>query len=101
MVKPINVVIDVRITRSMWISSAFAPMASWAWSTRRPRGLPTWTGGPRPLNIPATFGTLTFWQYTDGVHGLGPYAVDGVRRCDRDQFNGSLAQLRTLWGGVA
>ena len=55
-------------------------------------------GSPRPLNIPATFGTWTFWQYTDGVHGVGPYDVDGVGRCDRDQFNGSLAQLRRLWG---
>jgi lysozyme len=55
-------------------------------------------GGPRPLNIPATFRTWTFWQYTDGVHGPGPYSVDGVGRCDRDQFNGSLARLRKLWG---
>lgn len=55
-------------------------------------------GPPRPLNIPATFGTWTIWQYTDGVHGVGPYSVDGVGRCDRDRFNGSLKQLKKLWG---
>ena len=54
--------------------------------------------GPRPLNIPPTFKTWTFWQYTDGVHGPEPHRVKGVGQCDRDQFNGTLAQLRKLWG---
>jgi len=54
--------------------------------------------GPKPLNIPATFRTWTFWQYTDGVHGPEPHRVDGVGLCDRNQFNGSLAQLKRLWG---
>ena len=40
----------------------------------------------------------TFWQYTDGVHGPAPHRVDGVGRCDRNKFNGSLAQLKKLWG---
>jgi lysozyme len=54
--------------------------------------------GPKPLNIPSTFRTWTFWQYTDGVHGPLPHRVDGVGLCDRNQFNGSLTQLRRLWG---
>jgi lysozyme len=54
--------------------------------------------GPKPLNIPPTFRTWTFWQYTDGVHGSEPHRVDGVGLCDRNKFNGSLAQLKRLWG---
>ena len=56
--------------------------------------------GPKPLNIPSTFKTWTFWQYTDGVHGPEPHRVDGVGLCDRNKFNGSLARLRRLWGVV-
>jgi hypothetical protein len=52
--------------------------------------------GPKPLNIPSTFRTWTFWQYTDGVHGPEPHRVDGVGLCDRNQFNGSLSRLKTL-----
>jgi lysozyme len=54
--------------------------------------------GPRPLNVPPTFRTWTFWQYTDGVHGSAPHRVEGVGLCDRNKFNGSLAQLKRLWG---
>ena len=53
--------------------------------------------GRKPLNIPPTFKTWTFWQYTDGVHGDEPHRVEGVGQCDRNKFNGSLAQLRKLW----
>jgi lysozyme len=54
--------------------------------------------GPKPLNIPPTFKTWTLWQYTDGVHGPEPHRVEGVGQCDRNRFNGSLAQLKKLWG---
>jgi len=54
--------------------------------------------GPRPLNVPPTFATWTFWQYTDGVHGPDPHTVKGIGQCDRDQFNGTLEQLNRLWG---
>jgi lysozyme len=54
--------------------------------------------GPKPLNIPSTFRTWTFWQYTDGVHGDEPHRVDGVGLCDRNKFNGGLTQLKKLWG---
>jgi len=55
--------------------------------------------GPKPLNIPPTFGVWTLWQYTDGVMGIEPHQVDGVGPCDRNLFNGSLKQLKKLWGG--
>ena len=54
--------------------------------------------GPKPLNIPPTFRTWTFWQYTDGVHGPEPRRVAGIGQCDRNRFNGSLGQLKKLWG---
>jgi len=57
--------------------------------------------GPKPLNIPPTFRTWTLWQYTDGVAGDEPRRVDGVGQCDRNKFNGSLAQLKKLWRGAA
>jgi lysozyme len=54
----------------------------------------------RPSGIPsATWPTWTFWQYTDGMHGsAGPLSVAGVGHCDRDMFNGSLENLKKLWG---
>src|ERR1051325_1622656 len=55
-------------------------------------------GGRKPINIPNTFPRWTLWQYTDGVHGGTPHTVDGIGMCDRDLFNGSLANLRRLWG---
>lgn len=54
--------------------------------------------GPRPLGVPPTFPTWMLWQYTDGVAGPGPHEVAGVGACDRNLFNGSVAQLRKLWG---
>jgi lysozyme len=39
------------------------------------------------------------WQYTDGALGGEPHTVAGIGRCDRDTFNGSVAQLRRLWAG--
>lgn len=53
--------------------------------------------GPQPLNVPPTFGKWTFWQYTDGVMGPTPHEADGVGRCDRNRFNGSVAELKNLW----
>jgi lysozyme len=53
--------------------------------------------GPAPL-IPKVWGRWTLWQYTDGAAGQGPYSVDGIGRCDRDQFNGTEEELRDLWG---
>ena len=52
---------------------------------------------PSPV-VPEGWPYWTLWQYTDGVHGPEPHSVDGVGACDRDQFNGSLDDLRKLWG---
>jgi lysozyme len=57
--------------------------------------------GPQVKNIPQTWPAWTLWQYTDGVAGPSPHAVDGIGPCDRDQFNGTLEQLRKLWGVAA
>jgi lysozyme len=50
-----------------------------------------------PIGIPDTWPTWTFWQYTDGLFGPEPHAVDGIGNCDRDQFNGDLDGLLRLW----
>jgi lysozyme len=56
---------------------------------------------PIPSNIPQTWSNWTLWQYTDGVAGPPPHTVDGIGQCDRDQFNGTVEQLRQLWGVAA
>jgi len=53
---------------------------------------------PGPTSIPSTWKIWTLWQYTDGSHGPEPRSVDGIGFCDRDKFNGSLNNLRKLWG---
>ena len=50
-----------------------------------------------PSNIPQTWPQWTLWQYTDGVAGPPPHTVDGIGPCDRNQFNGTVEQLRKLW----
>jgi lysozyme len=52
--------------------------------------------GPTPV-VPANWSTWTMWQYTDGNVGPQPHSVNGIGNCDRDQFNGTEDQLRTLW----
>jgi lysozyme len=52
--------------------------------------------GPAPL-IPKVWKQWTLWQYTDGAAGQGPYSVEGIGRCDRDQFNGTEEGLRDFW----
>lgn len=53
--------------------------------------------GPAAI-VPANWSTWTLWQYTDGVKGSPPFEVDGIGKCDRDRFNGSLVRLKALWG---
>ena len=55
--------------------------------------------GPTAV-VPPNWPTWTMWQYTDGGQGPEPHSVPGVGRCDRDRFNGTEAQLRTLWTGA-
>ena len=55
----------------------------------------------QPTNIPQTWPTWTFWQYTDGNNGPPPHTIAGIGNCDRDQFNGTIEQLKQLWGVAA
>lgn len=52
--------------------------------------------GPTPV-VPANWGAWTLWQYADGAAGPDPHEVPGAGRCDRDQFAGDEAGLRTFW----
>lgn len=47
--------------------------------------------------LPKIWPTWTLWQYTDGAVGPEPHKVDGIGRCDREQFNGTLAELESFW----
>lgn len=47
--------------------------------------------------LPKIWTQWTLWQYTDGAAGSEPYSVDGIGRCDRDQFNGTEAELQAFW----
>lgn len=53
--------------------------------------------GPTAV-VPRTWKTWTLWQYTDGGLGPQPHGVLGVGPCDRDKFNGTITQLKKLWG---
>ncbi len=48
--------------------------------------------------MPAQWEKWTIWQYAEGVNGPEPRSVDGIVRCDRDKFNGSLEELEQFWG---
>jgi len=54
--------------------------------------------GPTAV-VPANWSTWTMWQYTDGADGPPPHTVAGIGNCDRDKFNGTEDELRTLWAG--
>jgi lysozyme len=53
--------------------------------------------GPTPV-VPPCWAKYTLWQYTDGAVGPEPHELAGIGRCDRDKFNGSLADLTQFWG---
>jgi lysozyme len=59
---------------------------------------PLWLAqyGPKPM-LPAGWKKYTLWQSTDGHDGPEPHTVAGIGPCDRNQFNGTIAQLRTQW----
>lgn len=52
--------------------------------------------GPTAV-LPAGWDAWTMWQYTDGAVGPPPHEVDGIGHCDRDFFNGSIADLTAFW----
>jgi lysozyme len=48
--------------------------------------------------IPPAFGKFTLWQYTGDDEGPDPHHVKGILNpVDREQFNGTLADLKTFW----
>lgn len=52
----------------------------------------------KPTKIPPVWSDWTMWQYTDGIYGPAPRTVKGIGKCDRNIYNGSLADLREFWG---
>jgi lysozyme len=50
--------------------------------------------------VPPNWQTWTLWQYTDGSVGPMPHTVEGIGKCDRDKFNGSLSNLKRIWGVI-
>lgn len=62
------------------------------------KNCPLWLAqfGPTPV-VPACWSTWTLWQYTDGGVGPAPHSVNGIGTCDREQFNGSNADLTAWW----
>jgi lysozyme len=54
---------------------------------------PLWLAqyGPKPV-LPSGWKKYTLWQYTDGHDGPEPHTVAGIGPCDRNQFNGTIAQ---------
>lgn len=60
---------------------------------------PLWIASYRDVPLlPDQWDTWTFWQYTNGSDGPGPHQVEGIGRCDRNKFNGSLDDLKDFWG---
>jgi len=47
--------------------------------------------------LPPGWKKYALWQYTDGESGPAPRNVDGIGPCDRNQYNGTVAQLRRTW----
>jgi lysozyme len=51
-----------------------------------------------PIGIPTqVWSTYTLWQYTDGNDGPQPRTTPGVGGADRNQFQGTLTELRSQW----
>jgi lysozyme len=48
--------------------------------------------------VPPNWSRWTLWQFTDGKKGPEPHEVDGIGPCDRDTFDGTLVELRSLFG---
>ena len=47
--------------------------------------------------LPPGWNKYALWQYTDGRAGPEPHEVNGIGPCDRNQFNGTIAQLHRRW----
>ena len=47
--------------------------------------------------LPPGWNKYLLWQYTDGESGPQPHRVSGIGPCDRNQFAGTVTQLRKSW----
>jgi Glycosyl hydrolases family 25 len=47
--------------------------------------------------LPPGWNKYALWQYTDGENGPEPHEVAGIGPCDRNQYNGTIIQLRKRW----
>jgi lysozyme len=47
--------------------------------------------------LPDGWAKWTLWQYTDGEYGPEPQTAYDTYACDRDTFNGTIADLRGQW----
>lgn len=52
--------------------------------------------GSQP-QLPPGWKKFALWQYTDGTTGPEPHTVNGIGPCDRNQYNGTITQLRKRW----
>jgi lysozyme len=52
--------------------------------------------GPTAV-LPPGWDVWTMWQYTDGALGPEPHEIPGFGHCDRDMFNGTVADLKAFW----
>ena len=59
---------------------------------------PLWVSqySTKPI-LPPGWTKYALWQYTDGTSGPEPRVVNGIGRCDRNQYNGTISQLRKVW----
>lgn len=47
--------------------------------------------------LPEGFDQYWLWQYTDGVYGPNPHAIDGIGPCDINSYEGDAEQLILEW----
>jgi lysozyme len=47
--------------------------------------------------LPEGWDRYWLWQYTDGVYGPSPHAIDGIGPCDINSYDGSADQLIAEW----
>ena len=51
--------------------------------------------------LPPGWKKYVLWQYTDGKSGPEPHVVKGIGPCDRNQYDGTITQLRNRWPFLA
>ncbi|BET29041.1 hypothetical protein wCauATS_12430 [Wolbachia pipientis] len=62
--------------------------------TKCPLWIASWR---KELTLPKGWNDWILWQYTDGKTSPEPHEVEGIGKCDRNKFNGTLKELREFW----